>query len=86
MAGANRDLMRGVLAMFWSGAAVAFFGYIVTQHVPEANQRVVDNLIGFFEGTVVTLVLGFYFASSKSSVDKDEYIKSTRNNGSTESK
>jgi len=58
-------------AMMWTGAAIAYIGFITFGEIPEANVRFADTILGFILGTVVAQIINFFFGSSRSSQKKD---------------
>jgi len=49
--------------------------WITFGHVPPENVRVVDTVLGFLLGTVITLVLQFFFGSSQGSVKASQMLR-----------
>ena len=62
-------------AMFWAVAAAIYIGFITFAHIPEANIRFADTILGFLLGTIVSQIISFFYGSSSSSQSKDELIK-----------
>lgn len=60
------------LAYFWSAAAVLYIFLVSFLKIPENNQRLVDTITGFLLGTIIALILNFYFGSSHGSQAKTE--------------
>lgn len=58
----------------WSIFAMAFFYTASFVPVPDANQRIVDTIIGVLIGTVLTGFFNFFFGSSKGSKDKTDAL------------
>lgn len=63
------------LAMFWSVASCTYIGFVTFSHIPEANLRFVDTLLGVCIGTVITTILNFFYGSSAGSKAKQELIE-----------
>jgi hypothetical protein len=76
------DLMRGSLAVLlllsFQIALAALFEF----EVPESNRDMVIYMLGQLSG-MVTTALAFYFATSKSSVDKTKVIDDLRADAAT---
>ena len=58
------------LAFFWSFVAAAYIFMVSFFEIPEANQRIVDTVIGFLLGTIIAAIINFFFGSSYSSATK----------------
>lgn len=59
------------LSTFWSLAATTYIACVTFMHIPEANVRFADTILGFLLGTVVATVLNFWLGSSAGSKEKD---------------
>jgi hypothetical protein len=53
---------------------MAFFALASFYTIPDANQRIVDTIIGVLIGTVLTGFFNFFFGSSKGSKDKTDAL------------
>lgn len=71
----SRRFMAG-FAVYLITCAMAYIGCATFLDIPQGNQRVVDGVLGFIMGTVITLPLTFYFSTSKSAQNKDATIAS----------
>jgi hypothetical protein len=63
-----------LFASVWSVFAIVFFMIASFATIPDANQRVVDTVIGVLIGTVLTGFFNFFFGSSKGSKDKTDAL------------
>lgn len=65
--------------LFWAaGSMFLFFVYIFSitfLHIPAANQKFADTIIGFLAGTLVSTVVNFYYGSSNASKIKDKTLQ-----------
>ncbi len=61
-------------AMIWSFFSISYISFITFGHIPEANIRFADTILGFLLGTLVAQIFNFFFGSSKSSQSKDSVI------------
>jgi hypothetical protein len=59
-----------ILSIFWSLAALAYIFGITFFDIPEGKQDIVHTVLGFLLGTAVSLILNYYFGSSKGSKEK----------------
>jgi len=62
------------LAAFWCIASTAYIYMITFYAIPPASVRYSDTILGFLLGTVISLILNFFFGSSKSSEVKSEQL------------
>ena len=60
------------LAAFWSLAAVTFF--FIAGFTTIKNERIVDTILGFVLGTIVSTIITFFYGSSQGSKDKTERL------------
>lgn len=64
-----------VFAAGWSIVAVVYIFMITFVNIPAANVRFADTVLGFLLGTIVATIINYFYGSSKSSVDKNEFIQ-----------
>lgn len=64
-----------VFAAGWSVVAVVYIFMITFMTIPTANVRFADTVLGFLLGTIVATIINYFYGSSKSSSDKNEFIK-----------
>lgn len=64
-----------VLASFWSVVSVVYVFLITFMTIPAANVRFADTVLGFLLGTIIATIINYFYGSSKSSADKNEFIK-----------
>lgn len=62
-------------AIFWSISAALYIAGITFWTIPADNVRFADTILGFLLGTIVAQIVAFFFGSSRSSQNKDEFIK-----------
>jgi len=67
-------------AIFWSVASTLYIGFITFGHIPEANIRYADTILGFLLGTIIATIVGYFYGSSRSSQNKDDLIKGVMEN------
>jgi hypothetical protein len=67
-----------VLATFWSLVAASYIFLITMVHIPEANVRFADTVLGFILATVVATILNFFFGSSAGSKAKQEVLEAKK--------
>lgn len=70
----TKNFMINILAIFWSIFSAIYITCITFIPIQASNIRVVDTILGFIMGTVVASIIGYFFGSSKSSQNKDEYM------------
>lgn len=51
-------------AWFWSVASVVYIGSVTFFAIPSANVRVVDTVLGFVLGTLVSTLIGYFYGTS----------------------
>lgn len=59
-------------------STVCFFAYvfcITFLPIPEKNVHIVDIVLGFISGTLISTIYNYYFGSSNSSKNKDKTIQ-----------
>lgn len=71
----GKNLAQNLLAYFWSAFGAFYIWNITFSVIPDENIRVVDTIVGFLMGTIVSTIISYYFGSSKSSSDKNEMLK-----------
>jgi hypothetical protein len=71
------DWMRGLLALLLLASFQLALGALFRFEVPQSNRDMVIYMLGQLSG-MVTTALAFYFATSKSSVDKTKTIDELR--------
>jgi len=64
-----------VFAAGWSIVAVVYIFMITFMSIPTANVRFADTVLGFLLGTIVATIINYFYGSSKSSSDKNDFIK-----------
>jgi hypothetical protein len=62
-------------AIGWSLFAMVYLGGVTFLDVPESSIRIVDTIIGFLLGTLISTIMNFFFGSSRGSQMKDEVVK-----------
>jgi len=61
-------------SILWSLAVMGYIGCITFLTIPEKNQRYADTILGFLLGSVVSVVLKYWFDTSRASAKKDAVI------------
>jgi hypothetical protein len=61
-------------AAFWGLVAAVFIFVIMFYPIPEQNKRLIDTVLGFLMGTIVSTIISFFYGSSKGSMDKNNLI------------
>lgn len=64
-----------VLAAFWSIFSAVYIGFITFGTIPEANVRFADTILGFLLGTMLGMILNFFFGSSSGSARKNTMLE-----------
>lgn len=59
----------------WSIVSVIYIFMVTFMSIPTANVRFADTVLGFLLGTIVATIINYFYGSSKSSSDKNEFIK-----------
>jgi hypothetical protein len=59
---------------FWSIISCMYLGYASFAHIPEANLRIVDTILGFILGTCLTGMFNYLIGSTASSRQKNELL------------
>jgi hypothetical protein len=62
------------LATLWSVFSMLFISAIAFIPIPMENVRIVDTILGFMLGTIISAIINFFFGSSHSSKEKDGTI------------
>lgn len=60
------------LSFFWSIMASIYIGAVTFLTIPADNIRIVDTIIGFLLGTIVSTVMTYWLGSSLGSKMKDQ--------------
>lgn len=63
------------LATAWSLFAMVYIFWITFYPIPAANQRFADTILGFLLGTVIAMILQFFFGSSQGSVKAQQMFR-----------
>jgi uncharacterized membrane protein YhhN len=69
----RRDIMRGALAALLLTAFNVALAALIWRAVPEQNKDIIVYMLGQLSG-MVTLALGYYFSTSKSSAEKTDAL------------
>lgn len=69
-----KDAMRGVLAVVLMLSFQLALAALFRWEVPQSNRDMVIYMLGQLSG-MVTTALAFYFATSKSSADKNDILR-----------
>lgn len=64
------------LSWFWSIFSALYIMLVTFVDVPLANERVVDQVLGFIMGTIVATVINFWLGSSLGSKSTEDQNKS----------
>lgn len=62
------------LSAFWSLMASLYIGAVTFMPIPADNIRIVDTIIGFLLGTIVSTVMTYWLGSSLGSKMKDQKV------------
>jgi len=71
----GKNFMRFVLALVWSGFAMWTIAFLLTSNLTGSAEEYGDTILGFVMGSVIGVVMQFYFGSSQSSSEKNDLIK-----------
>jgi hypothetical protein len=63
------------LAAFWSVFSALYIGFITFGSIPQANVRFADTILGFLLGTMLGMIMNFFFGSSSGSSRKNTMIE-----------
>lgn len=63
------------LASFWSVVGAGFIFAVLAIDIPEASTHIVDTILGFLMGTIVSTIIAYFFGSSRGSSDKQKAIE-----------
>lgn len=74
----NRRFIAAYALLLTIGAGI-YLGCVTFLPIPKENTRFVDTIVGFIIGTVMSVPIGFFFGSSKSSQTKDNTLDQTIN-------
>lgn len=61
-------------AAYWSLFSSIYIACITFMQVPSANTRVIDTVLGFLLGTVVSTIIQYFYGSSNSSKRKEDTL------------
>jgi putative flippase GtrA len=67
------------VTIFWSLCSAAYIAAVTFFDIPEDNQRVVDQVLGFLMGTVVATIMNFWLGSSVGSKVKPDNKEGAEN-------
>ncbi len=56
--------MKSKLALFFSACSIVYLFCVTFIDIPKENHRVVDTIIGFLMGTLVSTIINYYFGDS----------------------
>lgn len=71
----GKNNTRSILAYAYSFFAMYYILYVTTHEIHPNAIRIVDTIVGFLLGTIISTVVNFYYGSSQGSADKNELIK-----------
>ena len=57
--------VRTLLAGFWSIFGAIYILLITFAHIPQANVRFADTILGFLLGTLIATLINWYFGGAK---------------------
>jgi len=70
----GKNFMRFVLALVWSAFAMWTIAFLLTADLVGSAEEYGDTILGFVMGSVIGVVMQFYFGSSQSSSEKSDII------------
>lgn len=70
----GRNVMRGMLALVLVSSFMLALFWVIQHEVPEGNQQLVTYMLGQLS-VLAGMPIAFYFASSKSSQEKNEMLE-----------
>ena len=65
-----------IFALLLCMCAVGYIGAITFMVIPQENVRFADTTLGFLLGTMLSMILSFFFGSSRQSQAKDDALHS----------
>lgn len=57
-------VFSNILALILTLFSVMFFTILLFKEIPETNVRFIDTIIGFLLGSVVSVIINYYFGAS----------------------
>jgi len=63
------------IASFWSLIGAIFIMAILFKDIPHENVRLIDTILGFLMGTIISGIMQFFFGSSAGSAEKSKHIE-----------
>lgn len=64
-----------LFAIAWSIFAMGYIVGITMFDIPQSNVRFADTILGFLLGTVISVIISFFFGSSRQSQSKDAAVE-----------
>lgn len=62
------------LAAFWSISSALYIAAITFVVIPKGNERIVDTILGFLLGTIISTLVNYFYGTSSSSLTKNEML------------
>lgn len=69
--------VQAIISAAWSLASMAYIGAVTFMTIPAANIRIVDTILGFLLGTIISTVMTYWLGSSLGSKMKDKPVEIT---------